>query len=285
MSTPNPLIPQGTFQPAANVRLAVATIVAIHLVFFGGLLSQGCKRDAKTGSAASTNTNANAAATNLSLPALDSNSLYYTNPANLPAAAATNLAAAGSNQAADLFPAAPLSNFESWQPTNLNTALAPQAAPLESGGTKDYTVLRGDTLGKIAKAHGTTLRALQQANPGVDPARLRLGMKLIVPLPAPAAPATQASGVKPPAVKPGTTATTATAAAAGTYTVKPGDTLTRIARQHGTTVGQLRAANNLRTAQLKVGQKLKIPAQAKGTTIETSASGAGGPTNAFNPAF
>ena len=52
MSAPNPLIPQGTFQAqaakaASNVRLAVATIVAIHVVFFGGLLLQGCRRDPK----------------------------------------------------------------------------------------------------------------------------------------------------------------------------------------------------------------------------------------------
>ena len=57
MSTPNPLIPQGTLQAkasrgASNIRIAVATIIAIHVVFFGGLLLQGCKRDNKGGLAA-----------------------------------------------------------------------------------------------------------------------------------------------------------------------------------------------------------------------------------------
>ena len=61
MSTPNPLIPQGTFQAqaakgASNVRLAVATIVAIHVVFFGGLLLQGCKRDPEANAVASQET-------------------------------------------------------------------------------------------------------------------------------------------------------------------------------------------------------------------------------------
>src|SRR3954471_8604597 len=89
MSTPNPLIPQGTLQAkasrgASNIRVAVATIIAIHVVFFGGLLLQGCKRDTKT---LATQTNA-PAETNLalSLPPMDagSTSMYYTNASGLP---------------------------------------------------------------------------------------------------------------------------------------------------------------------------------------------------------
>ena len=45
------------------------------------------------------------------------------------------------------------------------------------------------------------------------------------------------------------------------YTVRSGDTLMRIAKQHGVTVKALRSANSLRTDQIKVGQKLKIPAK------------------------
>ena len=46
-----------------------------------------------------------------------------------------------------------------------------------------------------------------------------------------------------------------------TYVVKSGDSLSKIAKIHGTTVKALRAANNLKTDQIKVGQKLKIPAK------------------------
>jgi LysM repeat protein len=45
------------------------------------------------------------------------------------------------------------------------------------------------------------------------------------------------------------------------YTVKSGDTLTRIAKAHGTTVKAIRAENNLTTDHIKVGQKLKILAK------------------------
>ena len=46
-----------------------------------------------------------------------------------------------------------------------------------------------------------------------------------------------------------------------TYIVKSGDTLTKIAKQYGTTVKAIEAENNLTTTRIKVGQKLKIPAK------------------------
>ncbi|MEG1633489.1 MAG: M14 family metallopeptidase [Oscillospiraceae bacterium] len=46
-----------------------------------------------------------------------------------------------------------------------------------------HTVRQGDTLYKLSEKYGVTLRAAETANPGVDPLRLRIGTKLIVPLP------------------------------------------------------------------------------------------------------
>jgi LysM repeat protein len=43
------------------------------------------------------------------------------------------------------------------------------------------------------------------------------------------------------------------------YVIKTGDTLTRIARQHHTTVKALKAANNLDTDSIAVGAMLKLP--------------------------
>ncbi|HYG34761.1 MAG TPA: LysM peptidoglycan-binding domain-containing protein [Clostridia bacterium] len=43
------------------------------------------------------------------------------------------------------------------------------------------------------------------------------------------------------------------------HTVKPGDTLSRIARSYGTTIRALKAANNLLSERLAVGTKLRIP--------------------------
>jgi 5'-nucleotidase / UDP-sugar diphosphatase len=43
------------------------------------------------------------------------------------------------------------------------------------------------------------------------------------------------------------------------YLVKSGDTLTRIAKAHGTTIAALKSANNLASDRINVGEKLKIP--------------------------
>ncbi len=48
----------------------------------------------------------------------------------------------------------------------------------------------------------------------------------------------------------------------GTYTVKPGDSLARIAKATGTHVDQLKAANNLTATSIRVGQVLKLPGAA-----------------------
>jgi LysM repeat protein len=43
------------------------------------------------------------------------------------------------------------------------------------------------------------------------------------------------------------------------YVVKSGDTLSRIAKAHGTTIKALKAANSLASDRIVVGAKLKIP--------------------------
>jgi LysM repeat protein len=43
------------------------------------------------------------------------------------------------------------------------------------------------------------------------------------------------------------------------YVVKSGDSLTRIAKAHGTTVKALKVANGLENDRIVVGAKLKIP--------------------------
>jgi len=45
---------------------------------------------------------------------------------------------------------------------------------------------------------------------------------------------------------------------AGTYVVKSGDTLGRIAKAHHTTVRALKAANHLKNDRIVVGEKLRI---------------------------
>jgi LysM repeat protein len=137
-------------------------------------------------------------------------------------------------------------------PVATNTAVEPvtqlpQVTPgTPTAGATTYAVARGDTLGGIAKKFNVSLKALSEANPTVQATKLQIGQKLQIP--ASNAPA-------------GTVAPTAIEGAAQTttYTVKSGDTLTKIATHFGVPLKALRAANNLKTDSIKVGQKLKIP--------------------------
>jgi LysM repeat protein len=240
MTTPNPLIPQGSLERhsrgKSTVRIAIFTIVSIHAVFFTGLLMQGCRRDdGKTAlKTADAMTNQN------TLPPLDPGYYASTQEVGQPSAPANA--------------ANPISPVVSDAGSSLPPAQAIE--PLAEG--KAYTIAKGDTLAKIAKANGTTVGALSKANPSVDPAKLRPGQKIQIPPAAapsaPAAPATAGLGLKEPGK------TESAPGSSSIYAVKPGETLTRIAKAHGTNVKALRAANNLKSDRLVVGQKLKIPA-------------------------
>ncbi|HEX7859885.1 MAG TPA: LysM peptidoglycan-binding domain-containing protein [Verrucomicrobiae bacterium] len=272
MSTPNPLIPQGTFQAqaakgASNVRLAVATIVAIHIVFFGGLLLQGCKRDPQTSGNTATDTNS------LALPALNTNDMltpYYPSgglPPDSPTGATAQTQPTGTSPIVGAAQTAPAGTREElWRAENLSTPATQgtlSATPETNGETKEYTIAKGDTLGAIAKRNNTTLSAIRKANPDIEPTRIRPGQKILIPVGT--APAANSNG-------------SATNGDPGqTYTVKSGDTLTKIASRHNITVSQLRAANNMRTSRVNIGQKLKIPA----STNAASVPAAGQPNQVF----
>jgi len=45
-----------------------------------------------------------------------------------------------------------------------------------------YKIKSGDTLGKIAKEFGVSLDEIFNANPGIEPRRLRLGQQIIIPV-------------------------------------------------------------------------------------------------------
>jgi LysM repeat protein len=127
-----------------------------------------------------------------------------------------------------------------------------QAPPPPPPAGEEYTVAKGDSFYSIGKKFGVTMKAIQDANPGVDSKKLKVGQKLHVPAGAPAA--------TTPAAAPG--AAEMGAGAEQTYAVKSGDSLTKIAKEFATTVKAIRAANSLTTDKIKVGQKLKIPAKA-----------------------
>jgi LysM repeat protein len=126
--------------------------------------------------------------------------------------------------------------------------VVPVQAPVPEIAGAEYVVQKGDSFAKIAKKNGVSVKAIEAANPGVAPTKLKVGQKLSIPASSGGASAMTGGPVS-----------TGSGVAGETYTVKSGDSLTKIAKAHGTTVKAIRAENNLTTDHIKVGQKLKIP--------------------------
>lgn len=67
------------------------------------------------------------------------------------------------------------------KPATVNsTPKATTAQPTNNGDAVWHTVAEGDLVGRIAKKYGTTVKRLQELNPGLDPDRIRIGQKIRV---------------------------------------------------------------------------------------------------------
>jgi LysM repeat protein len=255
MNNPNPFVPKGSLLEQQSVRrsrlkITVGCVLAVSVCALVAMLIDGCKREAPTDQ---TNTQPD-----LSAPA---NSTTTDNSSNMPPADIS----APSNSA-PMMATAP-SNSVPTPPIPMAQITPPPQPPAEATAGSDYLVVSGDTLGKIAKAHGVTVKALEAANPGVDPKKLKIKQKLTIPAP------TQSAA--PDATSNAQMAMGGTGGE--TYVVKSGDTLSKIAKKHGVSLKALRAANAsiASTDHIKVGEQLTIPAKGEtaptATTTDTSA--------------
>jgi LysM repeat protein len=245
MNNPNPFVPKGSLQEQqnkrrANLKLGVLGVLTVGVVCLTVMLIQGCKQKAaEEPPVASEDTN--------TIPVPDTNVPPPMDVSN------TAPPLPGSNSVSMPSPVTPVAQT----PPPITPVIAPQppAAPdLSAGG--EYVVVKGDTLAKIAKKNGVSLKALEAANEGVKPSKLKIGQKLVVP----------AGGKSLTDASTSTGSGTAADSEGQTYTVKSGDTLTKIAKAHHVKVKELEAANGLTTSKIKVGEKLKIPAKGEVAT-------------------
>ncbi|MBQ6914402.1 MAG: LysM peptidoglycan-binding domain-containing protein [Kiritimatiellae bacterium] len=134
--------------------------------------------------------------------------------------------------------------------------------------TTIYVVQSGDYLAKISKKFNVTIAAIKRVN-GLTSDVVRVGQKLKIPgkfgVGAKAEPAKAAATAAP---KKSSAAAAPYTGATKEYVVKSGDTLGAIAYGNGITIRQLKELNGLTNDVVRVGQKLKIPAekQAKAAT-------------------
>jgi LysM repeat protein len=135
------------------------------------------------------------------------------------------------------------------------------AATATSFAARTYTVVPGDTCGKLAKQFGITVESIITTNALAANCPLSVDQKLILPVGKAAAPATAA--ITPTVAA--TIAATETPIPAGTaggktYVIKPGDSCYVIARDNNTTVEALITANGLDSrCLLRAGATLVIP--------------------------
>ncbi len=100
--------------------------------------------------------------------------------------------------------------------------------------TIDYVVKSGDSLSAIAYKYGTTVSKIKELN-NLSSDVIYVGQVLLIP---------SEAEVKESTI---------------TYTVRKGDTLSQIAYSFGTSVSDIKTANNLSSDVIYVGQKLYIP--------------------------
>lgn len=132
-------------------------------------------------------------------------------------------------------------------------------------GTVLAEVQRGDTLGRIAQTHGVRLSDLLAANPHLDPRRLRIGQKVMVP-----------GGAGEPTVTRVAQARRAPASQKQSkvvHTVRRGDTLWLIAEAYGLKdFRDIKRWNNQRSSRLYPGQKLVLYVSPQSDADTTTAS-------------
>ncbi len=231
MNTPNPLVPQGTFPESAaksRTRIVVFAILAAHVIFVCVLLLQGCKRT-----------------TTESTPPEQT---------GLTPEPFTN---------APITPPLPETNLVVTPPVITNEPTPPPPLPPPTppvGPEREHVIAKGESFYTLGKKYGVGYKAIAEANPGVNPNKLKIGDKIKIPAPK------AKEGV------PSEGGAAAAPSAEKTYTVKSGDTLLKIAKAHGVSIKALRTANNLRTDRIKVGDKLKIPAKASAPAAPPAAA-------------
>lgn len=102
-----------------------------------------------------------------------------------------------------------------------------------------YTITAGDTLSELARRFGTTVRAIIDANPGIDPRNLIIGQRICIPERRPVERCPK--GTAP-------------------YIIKQGDTLDSIARKFNTSVQSILKANpGLDPQNLIIGEHICVP--------------------------
>jgi LysM repeat protein len=147
------------------------------------------------------------------------------------------------------------------------TIVSGGSAPSSPDRQRTYEIQPDDTVAGIAETFGVTIEAVLAANPGLDPSRLVIGERIVIPAqagtPSPRQAAPTSTPVPQPAPEPaGPSPTPVTRVEDGrlTYVVQEGDYPELIAQKFGISTEDLLAANpGIDPRGLHIGDVLVIP--------------------------
>lgn len=125
----------------------------------------------------------------------------------------------------------------------------------------EYKVQSGDSIWGLTQRFKVSKDDILDANPGIKANAIRVGQTLNIPRSSGAAPSratVSKNAVSSPSPKP---------VNGSVYTVKAGDSLSRIAGRQGVTVPQLQAANGMSNDVIRIGQELVIPTKTSSSNL------------------
>jgi LysM repeat protein len=236
MNSSSPFLPPGSElerqnQVRSKLKVKIFAAIGVNVaVLLALLLTPGCKREQPQ-------------------PEESYQPIFTeTNPPDLYASEPTNETAVVTDPAAVYPPVADPAVDPATQVAP-PVAVAPPVVSVPPSAATEYTIKAGDTFSSIAPKHNVTVKALLEANPNVDPAKLQIGKTILIP---PPTVTTTPTASETPTVDPASGETI--------HTVKSGDTLSGLATKYKTTIKAIQTANGLADTRIKVGDKLKIPA-------------------------
>ena len=148
----------------------------------------------------------------------------------------------------------------------VNPAPAPVVKPAEPEYTF-YRIKGGDMLSAICATYGLRQSKVLELNPGLDANKLFVGKKIKLPgkielKDADAKSLSKLAAKKQPgSVKSSSSRVSSYTGATKQYVVKSGDSLGKIAYSNGITIKCLKDMNGLKKNTIRIGQKLKVPAE------------------------
>jgi LysM repeat protein len=120
---------------------------------------------------------------------------------------------------------------------------------LRPTGVSVYKIVKGDTLWGIARKNNVTLQSILASNPNLSKnSRLKIGQEIMI---------SEGSGTPVPSV---ISAPVQTPVGSSTYTVRGGDSLSRIAKNNSVSLNDLMNANGMnKNSIIRPGQVLVLP--------------------------